>query len=160
MSAPQPANRLSIAHLLLWTATTALVLAGLQRMWHSDLPRMSPEPPESDVVVELGGVRILDKGRSAFRQMQLLERSLSFLALAFSPAYGAALAAAGLAAWRMATRRGGFPAQPGHWLLLAVASITLAMAWPLAPARCRRSERCRPRYCSGCPASFLSWGPG
>ena len=120
---PSP-NRLTIAHLLLWTATTAAVLAGTQRTWHSHLPLMSPDFVQPDDPVP--------ESLSPFRRMQRLESRLSSLALAFAPAYGAALAGLALAGWRLAGRRGGFPVQPGHWLLLAVASVIVAAAWPLA----------------------------
>jgi hypothetical protein len=43
--------------------------------------------------------------------------------LVFAPAYGATLAAVGLAGWRWVRRRFDFPAQPGHWLLLVLAVI-------------------------------------
>ncbi|HEX5103116.1 MAG TPA: hypothetical protein VFV87_04865 [Pirellulaceae bacterium] len=43
--------------------------------------------------------------------------------LAFSPVYGAALAGVGLAIYRTVTGRFGFPAQPGHWVLLAIGGV-------------------------------------
>ena len=124
-----PPNRLSIAHLLLWTATTAAVLAGTQRLWHSRLPLLSPSTPSF-----AGPEDTEDRPQTLepFRRAQETESRLRWLAHDFAPVNGLALAGLALAAWRLARGRGGFPVQPGHWLLLAVASVIATMAWPLA----------------------------
>jgi len=95
------ANRLAIAHLLLWMTTTAVVLAFLQ-----------------------DGARGFKNEDGEFPTEMRMTQLLSF---AFAPAYGASLAAVVLALWRRATRRYGFPTQPGHWLLLVMAVSPLSM---------------------------------
>src|SRR5262245_9542230 len=102
------ANRLSIAHLLLWTTMTALVLMFVRAVYAPGVM-----PPELDDALRI----------NIERQSQL---QMSVL-LVFSPAYGAALSSLCLTAWRLATRRFGFPTQPGHWLLLMVAVFPLSV---------------------------------
>jgi hypothetical protein len=104
---PQPARplRLTIGLLLLWTTTTAMALglaADLQRR-SDEVIAASPFP---------GGMS---------RVFWALEM-LSFLA---TPAYGAALAATVIAAYRAAIRLGGFPTQPGHWIAILLGIATL-----------------------------------
>jgi len=100
---PPPANRLSIAHLLLWTATTAIVLGFIRQI----APHYTPT--------------------SATTAQYALNLWLQYLLLfAVSPACGAALGGLVLAAWRLWTRRFGFPSQPGHWLLIVLSVIPLA----------------------------------
>jgi len=101
---PAPANRLSIAHLLLWTATTAVVLGFIRHA----APHFTPT--------------------SATTAQHALYLWLQYsLLYAVSPAFGAVLAGMVLAIWRLATRRFGFPAQPGHWLLLILFVIPLVV---------------------------------
>lgn len=120
--APRPANRLSIAHLLLWTATTALVFSCCER------------PPRAS---EIGFASFLSQPGANVeaamdRERQRLWRILQnhyLLNLAFAPIYGFALAGLALAGWRTAHAKPGFPNQPGHWLLVAIGSTTaLAIA--------------------------------
>ncbi|MCI0357230.1 MAG: hypothetical protein L0211_01935 [Planctomycetaceae bacterium] len=114
-------NRLTIAHLLLWTATTGVALAYL--VAHKPPPAESIgfasflTQPGQDVEVEMA------KARQKFhRQLQKNYR----IGLAAAPVYGAALAGTVLAIWRVLTLRFGFPKQPGHWLLIVIASLMLA----------------------------------
>ena len=122
-------NRLSIAHLLLWITTTAAVFGFLQR--HS---------PESSPPVSSGDAR-LDQIREQVREVERWE----FISmLTFAPAYGVTLAGVILAAWRVATRRFGFPTQPGHWLLLLLAIIpAMAMVISLFESASPGSHRNR-----------------
>ncbi|MDX1946179.1 MAG: hypothetical protein SFU86_12340 [Pirellulaceae bacterium] len=94
-----PANRLGIAHLLLWTTATAIALAALGAVF--PLPTAAMQE-EMFLPLQL------------FRRMWL-QRMIAFAA---APAYGAALAGIGLALFRLVRRQPGFPSQPGHWLLL------------------------------------------
>ena len=104
---PTTENRLSIAHLLLWTTTTALILAGLQLI--------KPEATfAEDQQLDPQLLAMMARVRESYRWQHAT-------ILLFSPVYGAAIAGAALAIWRLTTRRFGFPAQPGHWLLLMIA---------------------------------------
>jgi len=98
-------NRLSIAHLLLWTATIAMVLGFVRHA----APHFTPTSATT----------------AQYALNLWLQYSLLF---AVSPAFGAVLAGSVLAAWRVATRRFGFPAQPGHWLLLILSVVPLVVA--------------------------------
>ena len=91
--------RLSIAHLLLWIAATALVVASFPKGW-------------------LGAPDVWGDRESLtdrMQQRQTLER-LSVVVVA--PCYGAAVASLIVAGTRLLTRRPGFPALPGHWPLV------------------------------------------
>jgi hypothetical protein len=96
-------NRLSIAHLLLWMATTGAVLA----LGH----RNKPLP--------------VDKNGIDNRQQQMVRQwnARYYVTLTFAPAAGAAYAGVVLACWRTATRQFGFPTQPGHWILLGMSGM-------------------------------------
>jgi hypothetical protein len=101
-------NRLSIAHLLLWMTMTAVVFGFLQ-----------PHVPPTEEQASTGNPRFDEMVRRS-REMQ----HWGFLSLlVFAPAYGATLAAVGLAGYRWVRRRFDFPAQPGHWLLFVLAVI-------------------------------------
>jgi hypothetical protein len=99
-------NRLGIAHLLLWMATTGAVLGFVT----------SPEAARNDSRVRHSAT--MERVRDANRA----------LAIAAAPAYGAALAGMVLALWRTVSRKFAFPVQPGHWLLQLVGVIPLAIA--------------------------------
>lgn len=107
-SAPPSGNRLSIAHLLLWTTMTAVAFAFLQG--HS--PKSEPPAPSGDAQFDEAMLQLRDVERWAFYSL-----------LAFAPAYALTMAAVVLAGWRLATGRLGFPVQPGHWLLLLLATV-------------------------------------
>src|SRR6266481_4184363 len=111
---PEPMhNRLSIAHLLLWMATTGAALVCLQQY--------KPRPPET-----IGFASFLSQARTQEelkiemdkrrQEIWRVWNAQYLIGLSFSPVYGAAAAGAVLAAWRIVTRRFGFPDQPGHWL--------------------------------------------
>src|SRR5262245_38429214 len=109
-------NRLVIAHLLLWMTTTGLVWTYL--IAHRPLP---PEAIETSTTTTQPGVEAeIEWNEGELRNWRQQETQLT-VAMAFAPVYGAALAGAVLSAWRIATRRFGFPVQPGHWLLVAIA---------------------------------------
>jgi hypothetical protein len=118
-------NRLTIAHLLLWMTTTAVVLVSLR----------SQQPPPAE---RIGFASFLHQARSEEereilfkeRQQQVWRRwnARHFVRLAFAPVSGVALAAAIMALWRAATSRFGFPVQPGHWLLVAIAGLIVLAA--------------------------------
>ena len=100
-------NRLSIAHLLLWMTMTAAVFGFLQ-----------PHVP-ADEQASTGNPRLDQSLRRSHEAQHWGFISL----LVFAPAYGATLAAVGLAGSRWVRRRFDFPAQPGHWLLFVLAVI-------------------------------------
>jgi hypothetical protein len=112
MSDAPPANRLSIAHLLLWTATTAAALAFANRVQEMRIDY-------------LGGY---DAFPAAYQRLRWIEDMLWY---AVAPAYGAAIAATLLAVWHWSLRRGGFPSQPGHWVavMLGVGASRVAGAY-------------------------------
>jgi hypothetical protein len=125
---PREVNRLSIAHLMLWTATTAVVLTFLQAREpllpkHVGFGSMLTSPGE-DVKLKRERMRL-----AFWRRM----KTQHVVGLVASPVYGAALAGVALAMGRHLMRRNGFPVQPGHWLLIAIAAvgITVAIVWPL-----------------------------
>jgi hypothetical protein len=111
-------NRLAIAHLLLWTAATGLALLYFQSR--------RPFPPES-----LGGaIFVTQRGADVKAELAAARQRIwrnwhrgYLIGLAFAPVYGVALAGIGLAIYRTLTGRFGFPAQPGHWLLLVIGGI-------------------------------------
>src|SRR5688572_28112648 len=111
-------NRLSIAHLFLWTATTAVVLTHQQSLKPPAPDRIGfssfLSQPGMDVEVEMAKQRQRIHGRWTSRWL---------VDLAFSPVYGAALAGVVLAFWRLITLRFGFPTQPGHWLLILICML-------------------------------------
>lgn len=100
-----PPNHLSIAHLLLWTATTSAVLAFLVAC--------DTEHNNRNVRRSYGAIRI--------------NRAHYELSLVVAPVYGAALAGAALAVWRLMMSKPGFPSQPGHWLLLTASSVPISV---------------------------------
>jgi hypothetical protein len=85
---PQP-NRLTIAHLMLWTLGSAIILGCFRA-----LTDPAAELPEE------------------------VNRVLPFYQLGMSLALGAQVGGVLLFGWRRIAGRGGFPQQPGHWLLL------------------------------------------
>ena len=114
-------NRLTIAHLLLWTATTGVALAYLLEQ--------KPPPAESIGFASFLHQPGQDVEAAKAKARQRIHRQWQTkyqIGLAFSPIYGAALAGAALAIWRVTLRRPGFPVQPGHWLLLLIAGFILA----------------------------------
>lgn len=126
-TSPLPAlmhrNRLSIAHLLLWTAATGVVLAYLQT--HKPPP---PEEMHFASVLSWPGTTPEAELKKLQERYSRLFRTQHAVALAVSPVYGAALVGVALALWRLATRRFGFPVQPGHWLLMIIGSLALLVA--------------------------------
>jgi hypothetical protein len=95
---------LSIAHLLLWITMTSVVLAiGQQMLRHGQLG----EGIASD---------------DSFSDIRAKWRVTTFVRIAASPAYGAALAGVTIALWRLCRGRQDFPAQPGHLLLIVIAA--------------------------------------
>jgi len=119
-------NRLTIAHLLLWMATTGVVLVSLRSQ--------QPRPAESigfasglHQVQSEKEYRILFKERQ--QQVWRVWNAQYQVGLAFAPVSGIALAGAVLALWRVVTRRFGFPVQPGHWLLLVIAGMMVLAAF-------------------------------
>lgn len=128
-------KRLTIGHLLLWTATTGMALAYFQSQ--------RPPPPE-----KIGFASFLHQpGTDVEAEMAKARQRIwhgwqrgYLINLAASPIYGVALAGIGLAIGRMATGRLGFPSQPGHWLLLEIGAMAGLVAsrpllrWlPLSP---------------------------
>ena len=102
----QAANRLSIAHLLLWTATTALAVGTI-------MPDPIDAPAPSDMPAE-------------FRAYQDRQQQQWRVATALTgPVLGAGLAALAIAAWRRHRYQPGFPTQPGHWILMIVGMCTV-----------------------------------
>jgi hypothetical protein len=108
-SAPAPSNRLGVGHLLLWTATTAVVFATLVTIEERHVARFSGRNVQQNEL----SVRI--------------HRAHYWLGLAVAPAYGASIAAMALASWRLMIQRPGFPTQPGHWLLIAAGVLPIAI---------------------------------
>jgi hypothetical protein len=108
---PESPERLSIAHLLLWTTMSAALL-GIDR------------------ALEWWGPR--NSSREVFGQ---------FMALCYAPLFGASAAATCLMAWRWIMGGPRFPSQPGHWLLVvsglsAIVSLGLrGMFMALSPER-------------------------
>ena len=99
-SPPEAARlRLSIAHLLLWIAGTALVVAAFPRGW-------------------LGGPKTWGDRESYQLRVQKRETLERLSVVAVAPCYGAALASLIVAGTRLLARRPGFPALPGHWPLV------------------------------------------
>jgi len=91
--------RLTIAHLLLWTAATGFIVAIFPKDWlRSSIPRS-----DYATIVEL------------VEHRQVLEK---WSVVAVSPFYGAAATSVAIACTRLLQRRSGFPQQPGHWLLV------------------------------------------
>jgi hypothetical protein len=100
------ANRLGIAHFLLWLAATAPVLAAFR-----------PVLSNGESLLRGGGQRFPSH-----------EHFAAFIAIATSaPICGAALAGFGLAGWRCLFGGIPFPSHPGHWLLLVVGSGVVAL---------------------------------
>lgn len=97
-------NRLSIAHLFLWITMTSVALAFEQR-------RPQTIPFSADIATQ--------EFFTEWRAKQSITRTLRLIV---APANGAALAGAAIALWRLGRRRPGFPTQPGHWLLIVIAT--------------------------------------
>jgi hypothetical protein len=119
LTQPPQVNRLTIAHLLLWTATTAVALSQCGR-----------PPPLSEIGVgDLVMPADSDAQKAELQQQirRILEKQY-LVGLTFAPIYGLALAGMVLAGWRTVTARFGFPAQPGHWLLVVIGGATTLMA--------------------------------
>src|SRR5688572_27918705 len=95
--APLPKNRLTIAHLLLWTLGSSIILA-CYRAWITQ----NQLPADSFAIMPL-------------------------LHLVYSLALGAQVGSVFLWALRALTRQSGFPTEPGHWLLLIEGFSALAM---------------------------------
>jgi hypothetical protein len=93
------AMRLSIAHLLLWIAGTALVVALFPVNW-------------------LGGPDLLMDRESYFQKVQARQTLERLSVVAVAPCYGAAIASLLVACSRLLFRRPGFPSLPGHWPLI------------------------------------------
>jgi hypothetical protein len=66
----------------------------------------------------------------SYRRMLWAQDLLWFLA---APAYGAALAAAAIAAYRTVRQEAGFPAQPGHWIAVLLGIGTLGFFATMIP---------------------------
>jgi hypothetical protein len=90
-----PGERLSILHLMVWTACTALILAFYRQSM--SLPESSINPAWLRVVTALVG----------------------------APIQGACVASLLLVLWRKAKGGRPFPRQPGHWLLVIPGVVTL-----------------------------------
>ncbi len=105
--------RLSIGLLLLWTTTTALAL-GLA----SGLARSR----DASFDAHLHSI--------SYQRMLRKQDLLWFMA---APAYGAALAAAVVAAYKGATQQRDFPTQPGHWLAVLLGIGTLGFFATMIP---------------------------
>jgi hypothetical protein len=104
-----PANRLTIAHLLLWTATTAIAIGTI-------MPNPIDAPFPSDMPDQVRGYLI--------RQQQ----QWRIVTVVTGPVLGAGLAGLAIAIWRQWRRRPGFPTQPGHWVLMILGMSTVAMS--------------------------------
>jgi hypothetical protein len=113
-----PANRLGIAHLLLWITTTA-ALFGCIRGAH---------------IVSMERQRLsaagMDEAEYGNQELPLV-RSNRIVTLIGAPIYGMAVAGAALGLWHVATRRFLFPSQPGHWLLILIALVSFPLLVPL-----------------------------
>jgi hypothetical protein len=109
-------NRLTLAHLLLWLTLTSILMA---------IQRYPQENPFDDP--------------AAAAEYAARQRMDALVDFAVAPAYGAALGAMVVAIARVATRRAGFPSQPGHWLLLILAATCLSAASLLITATNVRS---------------------
>jgi hypothetical protein len=101
-------NRLSIAHLLLWLTMTSVVLACEQRKakWDPFEDSTNWSSPE-------------------YAAMRTKWRLIRAIRLTVAPAYGATLSGAALALYGIVRGQSGFPTQPGHWLLIVLASQDL-----------------------------------
>jgi hypothetical protein len=96
----QSPNRLSISHLMLWMATTSVVLAmGQWDLSTADIPE--------NLIVE---VRL---------------RTLIW-SLGFAPLHGMAVAGVLIFLWRRFRSRAPFPTEPGHWILVIMGAVELA----------------------------------
>lgn len=102
------ANRLSIAHLLLWTATTALAVGTI-------MPDPVDAPFQTDMPAEF---------RAYLTRQQQQWRMATVL---IGPALGAGLAALAIATWRLLRYEPDFPTQPGHWILMIVGMCTVVV---------------------------------
>jgi len=99
--------RLTIAHLLLWTAATGFIVAIFPQGWL----RVSIPARDYATIAEQ-----VDR-RQVFEKWSIV---------AISPFYGAALTSVAIAGTRLIQRRSGFPEQPGHWLLVQTGIGVLA----------------------------------
>jgi hypothetical protein len=101
---PPPPNRLSIAHLMVWTFGSAVILACYRVI---DMGQDGDSPLRTE-----GGMAIV-------RQVSALFHSI-FL--------GAELGGVMLFAWRSLAGTRGFPTQPGHWILL-IEGMSAMLVW-------------------------------
>jgi hypothetical protein len=107
--------RLTIAHLLLWTAATAFVVSVFPQHWlRTRLPPFVIVPATEHV-----------------ERQRLFEK---WSIVAVSPFYGVAVASVVIAGSRLLQRRAGFPSQPGHWLLVQTGLGVLAASCFRFPA--------------------------
>jgi|GEM_PF-5869646 hypothetical protein len=102
-----PANRLTIAHLLLWTATTALAIGTI-------MPDPIDAPFPSDMPDQVRGYLMRE------------QQQWRVATVVTGPVLGAGLAALAMTIWSRFRREPGFPAQPGHWILTIVGACTVA----------------------------------
>jgi hypothetical protein len=102
----RPANRLAIAHLLLWTATTALAIGTI-------MPDPVDAPAPADMPAEFRAYQ--DRQQEQWRIATVLT----------GPVLGAGLAALAIAYWRQLRHEPNFPTQPGHWILMIVGMCTV-----------------------------------
>lgn len=99
---PDPGERLSILHLMVWTAGSAVILAFYRNTMSQAEDNPSPmNPPWLQAMT----------------------------ALLVSPLQGAGVAAVGLMFWRRFSGGRPFPKEPGHWLLVIAGAIAL-LTWP------------------------------
>ncbi|MFN0018046.1 MAG: hypothetical protein ACKVP0_07295 [Pirellulaceae bacterium] len=102
--APDPGERLTILHLMVWTAGSAVMLA----FYRQSISQAQSGPADAMNPPWLQAV----------------------LGLLTCPLQGAGVAAVMLMLWRKFKGGRSFPAQPGHWLLVIAGVIALA-SWPL-----------------------------
>ncbi len=127
------ANRVSLAHVMLWIATTGAVLFCTERIWRFEFHLLPPGAPSVDSVIGYDGPASAEaEHRASMRKRILVNIKLACGALAFAPAYGAAFALAVISLVRLASRQRGHELQPGHWMSLAVSAVMLVVGPSLA----------------------------
>src|SRR5262245_17999660 len=148
VSSVAPANRVHIVHLFLWVTSTAILFgvysAGQQyspysdRIWENSLRPYAATAEPKTVVQDTPAPPMPKWGHPAPTQAYLndLQRKYIFvhrIALATNlPIWGIGVSGAALGAWRFITQRGGFPTQPGHWLLIFLALFAFPLLVKLA----------------------------